>query len=261
MEKKRHIIIIGHPKRETQQLKIDNKEYKISFDGFKCESQNEDPFIWNDNFFYSFCHSNDSLSKDVRDFIKDKDKEVYFVFVAKSKVKEKDITEIGTINEKDITEIDTIIKAKELFEWPKKGERNEGLLPKKFNENIIKYHLPELVNGNLTEHNRNKLFTCIGDEEESFLPMKKYNDSFEPYRLDNDIWELITAKGTDRYYVAKKTTPRIKNGMENTFDKVSNEISNVIDMYNESVKDESLSKLTGKQIKKIYEGFRAEEKK
>ena len=97
--------------------------------------------------------------------------------------------------------------------------------------------------------------------------MKKYkeNGPFVPYRLSKDIsekiWELITAKGTDRYYVAKKTTPRIKNGMENTFDKVSNEISNVIDMYNESVKDESLSKLTGKQIKKIYEGFRAEEKK
>ena len=45
------------------------------------------------------------------------------------------------------------------------------------------------------------------------------------------------------------------------FEKVSNEISNVIDMYNEPVKDESLSKLTGKQIKKFYEVFRAEEKK
>ena len=107
MGKTRHIIIIGHPKRETLQLKIDNKEYKISFDEFKCESKNEDPFIWNDNFFYSFCHSKDSLSEDVRDLIKDKDKEVYFVFVAKAKV-----------NEEDITEIDTIIKAKELFEWP-----------------------------------------------------------------------------------------------------------------------------------------------
>ncbi len=252
MEKKRHIIIIGHPKRETQQLKIDNKEYKISFDGFKCESQNEDPFIWNDNFFYSFCHSNDSLSKDVRDFIKDKDKEVYFVFVAKAKVKEK-----------DITEIDTIIKAKELFEWPKKGERKEGLLRKKFNKNIIKYHLPELVNGNLTEHNRNKLFTCIGDEEESFLPMKKYNDSFEPYRLDNDIWGLINAKGSNRNYVVKKTSPRFKENIAE-FKKVSNkisDISDIIDEYNEPIKDQCLSKLTGKQIKKFYEGFRAEEKK
>ena len=249
MEKTRHIIIIGHPKRETLQLKIDNKEYKISFDGFKCEIKNEDPFIWNDNFFYTFCHSNVSLCKDVRTLIEKQNEEVYFVFVAKAKV-----------DKKDITEIDTIIKAKELFEWPKKGERKEGLLRKKFNKNIIKYHLPELVNGNLTDHNRNKLFTCIGDEEESFLPMKKYNDSFEPYRLDNDIWELINAEGSNRNYVVKEESPRFKEDIA-VFEKVSNEISNVIDMYNEPVKDESLSKLTGKQIKKFYEGFRAEEKK
>jgi len=249
MGKTRHIIIIGHPKRETLQLKIDNKEYKISFDEFKCESKNEDPFIWNDNFFYSFCHSKDSLSEDVRDLIKDKDKEVYFVFVAKAKV-----------NEEDITEIDTIIKAKELFEWPEKGERNKDSLPKKFNENIIKYHLPKLVNGNLTEHNKNKLFTCIGDEEESFLPMKKYNDSFEPYRLDNDIWELINAEGSNRNYVVKEESPRFKEDIAE-FEKVSNKISDIIDEYNEPIKDECLSKLTGKQIKKFYEGFRAEEKK
>ena len=249
MGKTRHIIIIGHPKRETLQLKIDNKEYKISFDEFKCESKNEDPFIWNDNFFYSFCHSKDSLSEDVRDLIKDKDKEVYFVFVAKAKV-----------NEEDITEIDTIIKAKELFEWTEKGERNKDSLPKKFNENIIKYHLPKLVNGNLTEHNKNKLFTCIGDEEESFLPMKKYNDSFEPYRLDNDIWELINAEGSNRNYVVKEESPRFKEDIAE-FEKVSNKISDIIDEYNEPIKDECLSKLTGKQIKKFYEGFRAEEKK
>ena len=249
MGKTRHIIIIGHPKRETLQLKIDNKEYKISFDEFKCESKNEDPFIWNDNFFYSFCHSKDSLSEDVRDLIKDKDKEVYFVFVAKAKV-----------NEEDITEIDTIIKAKELFEWPEKGERNKDSLPKKFNENIIKYHLPKLVNGNLTEHIKNKFFTCIGDEEESFLPMKKYNDSFEPYRLDNDIWELINAEGSNRNYVVKEESPRFKEDIAE-FEKVSNKISDIIDEYNEPIKDECLSKLTGKQIKKFYEGFRAEEKK
>ena len=128
------------------------------------------------------------------------------------------------------------------------------------NENIIKYHLPKLVNGNLTEHNKNKLFTCIGDEEESFLPMKKYNDSFEPYRLDNDIWELINAEGSNRNYVVKEESPRFKEDIAE-FEKVSNKISDIIDEYNEPIKDECLSKLTGKQIKKFYEGFRAEEKK
>ena len=266
MEKTRHIIIIGHPKRETLQLKIDNKEYKISFDGFKCESKNEDPFIWNDNFFYTFCHSNVSLCKDVRTLIEKQNEEVYFVFVAKAKVDKKDITEIDTINEKDITEIDTIIKAKELFEWPEKGKRNKDSLPEIFNERIIDYHLPKLDNGNLTEHNKIKLFTCVGDEEKSFLPMKKYKKGpFGPYRLregiSEKIWELITANGTNRYYVAKETSPRIKDGMKTTFEDVTNEISKIIDMYNEPIKDECLSKLTGKQIKKFYEGFRAEEKK
>ena len=276
MEKKRHIIIIGHPARAKQPLKIDNKEYKISFDGFKCESQNEDPFIWNDNFFYSFCHSNDSLSKGVRDLIENQNEEVYFVFVAKAEVQN---SEENTKNKKSILEIDTIIKAKELFEWPGKGERNKDLLREKFNEksdeefdkvfndSIITYHLPNIENGNLTEHNRKKLFTCIGDEEKSFLPMKKYEKKgpFVSYRLSEciseKIWELITAKGTNRYYVAKGSTPRIQNGMRTTFDNVSNKISDIIDEYNEPIKDECLSKLTGKQIKKFYEGFRAEEKK
>lgn len=260
MEKKRHIIIIGHPKRETQQLKIDNKEYKISFDGFKCENQNEDPFIWNDNFFYSFCHSNDSLSKGVRDLIENKNEEVYFVFVATAK--------------ESILEIDTIIKAKEFFEWPGKGGRDIDSLRMKFNEkldeefdkvfnnSIITYHLPNIENGNLTEHNRKKLFTCIGDEEKSFLPMKKYkeNGPFVPYRLSKDIsekiWELITANGTNRYYVAKETSPRIKDGKIGNFKKVSKKISKIIDKYNEPVKDEQLSKLTGKQIKKFSEKYR-----
>ena len=262
MGEDRNIIIIGHPEREKWQLEIDNKEYEISGDKIKCKEENEDPFIWNDNFFYTFCHSNDSLSKDVRDFIKDKDKEVYFVFVAKAKVKEKDITEIDTINEKDITEIDTIIKAKELFEWPEKGKRNKDSLPKKFNKRIIECHLPDLDNGNLTEHNRKKLFTCIGDEEESFLPMKKYkeNGPFVPYRLSKDIsekiWELITANGTNRYYVAKETSPRIKDGKIDTFKGVSKIISKIIDMYNEPVKDECLSKLIGKQLKDFYKEYR-----
>ena len=280
MEKTRHIIIIGHPKRETQKLKIDNKEYKISFDGFKYENQNEDPFIWNDNFFYTFCHSNDSLSKGVRDLIENQNEEVYFVFVAKAEVDNTQNSEDNTKNEESILEIDTIIKAKELFEWPGKGERNKDLLREKFNEksdeefdkvfndSIITYYLPNIESGNLTEHNRKKLFTCIGDEEKSFLPMvkqEKGENYYKPYTFDldisKDILKLIQVKNNPAYYVAKETTPRIKNGMETTFDKVSNEISNVIDMFNESVKDESLSKLTGKQIKKFHEKYRNKKKK
>ena len=31
----KHIIIIGHPKREKRTLSIENKKYEISFDEFK----------------------------------------------------------------------------------------------------------------------------------------------------------------------------------------------------------------------------------
>lgn len=267
MGEDRNIIIIGHPEREKWQLEIDNKEYEISCDKIKCKEENEDPFIWNDNFFYTFCHSNDSLSKGVRDLIENQNEEVYFVFVAKAGVDNIQNSEDNTKNEESILEIDTIIKAKELFEWPEKGKRNKDSLPKKFNKRIIECHLPDLDNGNLTEHNRKKLFTCIGDEEESFLPMKKYkeNGPFVPYRLSKDIsekiWELITANGTNRYYVAKETSPRIKDGKIGNFKKVSKKISKIIDKYNEAIKDEHLSKLTGKQIKKFYEEIRAEAEK
>jgi hypothetical protein len=268
MEKTRHIIIIGHPKRETQKLKIDNKEYKISFDGFKFENQNEDPFIWNDNFFYTFCHSNDSLSKGVRDLIENQNEEVYFVFVAKAGVDNTQNSEDNTKNEESILEIDTIIKAKKLFEWPGKGERDKNSFSEIFDDSIIKYHLPKLDNGNLTEHNKIKLFTCVGDEEESFLPMVKQEEEGENYyrsytfdsKTSKDVLKLIQVKNNPAYYVAKETTPRIKNGMETTFNDVSNEISKIIDMYNEPVKDECLSKLTGKQIKEFHEEHRNEKK-
>lgn len=69
-------------------------------------------------FFFTFCHTNVSLSQDVRDWIKEGE-DVYFIFVAK----------IQKICNDDILEIDTIIKAKELYEWPKKGQRyKESLL-------------------------------------------------------------------------------------------------------------------------------------
>lgn len=241
MEKTRHIIIIGHPKRETLQLKIDNKEYKISFDGFKCESKNEDPFIWNDNFFYTFCHSNVSLCKDVRTLIEKQNEEVYFVFVAKAKV-----------DKKDITEIDTIIKAKELYEWPEKGQRNKEILPEIFNSKVKNYHLPDCYDGNLTEHNKKKLYTCIGDETESFLPMKEKADSFKPYYFDenisNKILSLITVKNNRAYYVAKETSPRLQTDKsKEIFKEISKEIFDIIT----NCKQDKALHLTGKLLKDL----------
>ena len=63
------IIIIPHQKRTTRDVTIldngEEKTFEISFDRFKSEDKNEDPFIWNDNFLYTFCHGNDVFTKDL----------------------------------------------------------------------------------------------------------------------------------------------------------------------------------------------------
>ena len=242
----KHIIIIGHPKREKRTLSIENKKYEISFDEFKSEKHNEDPFIWNDNFLYTFCHTNDSLSKNVREWIEEKD-EVYFVFVAKAKDE----------NNKEILEIDTIIKAKELYEWPEKGQRNKEILPEIFNSKIKSYHLPDCYDGNLTEHNKKKLYTCIGDETESFLPMKEKGDSFKPYYFDekiaNKILSLITVEDNRSYYVAKETSPRLQTDeLKKIFKEISKEIFDIIT----NCKQNKTPHLTGKLLKDLDMDYR-----
>lgn len=239
----KHIIIIGHPKREKRTLSLENKKYEIGFDEFKSEKHNEDPFIWNDNFLYTFCHTNDSLSKDVREWIEQKEKdEVYFVFVAKAKDE----------NNKEILEIDTIIKAKELYEWPEKGQRNKEILPEIFNSKIKSYHLPDCYDSNLTEHNKKKLYTCIGDETESFLPMKEKGDSFKPYYFDeniaNKILSLITVEDNRAYYVAKETSPRLQTDeLKKIFKEISKEIFDIIT----NCKQDKIPNLTGKLLKDL----------
>ena len=242
----KHIIIIGHPKREKRTLSIENKKYEISFDEFKSEKHNEDPFIWNDNFLYTFCHTNDSLSKNVREWIEEKD-EVYFVFVAKAKDE----------NNKEILEIDTIIKAKELYEWPEKGQRNKEILPEIFNSKIKSYHLPDCYDGNLTGHNKKKLYTCIGDETESFLPMKEKGDSFKPYYFDekiaNKILSLITVEDNRSYYVAKETSPRLQTDeLKKIFKEISKEIFDIIT----NCKQDKTPHLTGKLLKDLDMDYR-----
>ena len=242
----KHIIIIGHPKREKRTLSIENKKYEISFDEFKSEKHNEDPFIWNDDFLYTFCHTNDSLSKNVREWIEEKD-EVYFVFVAKAKDE----------NNKEILEIDTIIKAKELYEWPEKGQRNKEILPEIFNSKIKSYHLPDCYDGNLTEHNKKKLYTCIGDETESFLPMKEKGDSFKPYYFDekiaNKILSLITVEDNRSYYVAKETSPRLQTDeLKKIFKEISKEIFDIIT----NCKQNKTPHLTGKLLKDLDMDYR-----
>ena len=76
-----------------------------------------------------------------------------------------------------------------------------------------KHHLAAIIDGNLQEHNRNNLYTCIGDEKESFLPMiKNSEDEYIPYRFSKELSEKIEPMLTrDRevpkgFYVVKDTS-------------------------------------------------------
>lgn len=222
-----NIVFIGHPIRVKQKLKIGNEVYNISFDGFKDTKHNEDPFIWNDNFLYSFCHANHALSADIRQKIKKE--EVYLVFVSK------------TGRNSKIVEIDTIIKAEEIYEWPNKNERfKESLCSKIFNGKVIAHHLPKfLEGGGISEHNNKNLYTCVGDSDGSFLPMKKDGDIFIPFRFNESVsknlLELIKVTDNDMYYVAKSTSPRlITENKENTFNKVYEVVKKLIEEENSS---------------------------
>lgn len=226
-----NIIFIGHPTRHKQELIIDNEKYNISFDGFNKTENNEDPFIWNENFLYSFCHANHALSKEIRQLINEKEevnkkKEVYFVFVAK------------IAKDSDIFEIDTVIKAEEIFEWPPKNKRfKENLCNPIFNEKVIKYHLPYLPgDGTISEHDNVNLYTCVGNADGSFLPMvkSKKEDIFIPFTFDKDrskdLIDLIQINNSNRYYVAKKTSPRILNNefKEDKFERISKIVIDLI---------------------------------
>lgn len=219
-----NIIFIGHPTRHKQELIIDNEKYNISFDGFNKTENNEDPFIWNENFLYSFCHANHALSKEIRQKINGangKKEEVYFVFVAK------------TAKDSDIFEIDTIIKAKEIYCWPNKDNRFEKNLCRQiFNDEIITKHLPMFLDeGGLSQHNNKDLYTCVGDSEGSFLPMVKSGDQYIPYKFNRKMSEylldLLKSKNSNRYYVAKESSKRLFK-KHKIFEKVSNKVKILI---------------------------------
>ena len=198
-----HYVIIGHPVREKMTIEVKEhpgKKFNISIDKRKKEGKNEDPYVFTENFLYSFCHAYEAITKKIRNKVK-ANESVYFIFVAKIENKSK------------IFEIDTIIKAKEIVEWPEKGNRNEENLSFIGDDNIKKYHLPAIIDGNLQEHDRKSLYTCIGDENESFLPMiKNSEDEYIPYRfsmnLYKKIYKILTRgrKEHKGFYVVKDTS-------------------------------------------------------
>ena len=201
-----HYVIVGHPVREKMTIEVKEhpgKKFNISIDKRKNEGKNEDPYVFTENFLYSFCHAYEAITKKIRNKVK-ANESVYFIFVARID------------NSSEIFEIDTIIKAKEIVEWPEKGNRNKENLSFIGDDNIKKYHLPAIINGNLQEHNRNNLYTCIGGENESFLPMiKNLEDEYIPYRFSKELSEkieLTLTRGSEEskgFYVVKDTSNRI----------------------------------------------------
>ena len=250
-----NIVFIGHPIRQKQELVIDKEKYKISFDVFKDEKNNEDPFIWNKNFLYSFCHANHALSPEIRQRIKE---DVYLVFVAPTK------------ENPEIVEIDTIIKAEQIYKWPPKNKRfEENLCSQIFNENVVKYHLPDLPgDGTISEHDNVNLYTCVGKADGSFLPMvkgkKEDEGKFIPFIFDKDrskdLLDLIQIKNSNRYYVAKKTSPRIFNNetKKEIFESISKIVIDLIkeecENRNKIIDDKRF--LKAKQIYNLDEDYR-----
>lgn len=252
-----NIVFIGHPIRENREFIIDNEKYKISFDGFKYKKYNEDPFIWNENFLYSFCHANHALSAEIRQMIKE---EVYFVFVA------------PTEKNPEIVEIDTIIKAEKIYKWPDKNERFEGnLCGQIFNDKVVKYHLPNLPgDGTISEHDNKNLYTCVGNKKSSFLPMVKGENEdegiFIPYKFENDdskkLLELIQVKNSKRYYVVQKKSPRLSiNNLENDFKSISKIVIDLIkeEQGNKNKIIDDKRFLKAKQIKNLDKDYRNQE--
>lgn len=257
-----NIVFIGHPIRQKEEFEIDNEKYRISFDEFKKdEKSNEDPFIWNNNFLYTFCHANHALSTKIRQLINEKEEkeEVYLVFVAK------------TGKNSDIFEIDTIIKAERIYEWPPKNKRfKENLCDQIFNKEVIKYHLPNLPgDGTISEHDNVNLYTCVGEADGSFLPMVKgkNEDIFIPFTFEKDrsmdLLDLIQIKNSNRYYVAKKTSPRIINNesKKNKFERISKIVIDLIkeerDNVNKLLDDKRFLKV--KQINNLDKDYRNQE--
>lgn len=276
------LIIVPHPKRKILRVKLrtnnTNAEYfQILYDRCKDESKNEDPFIWNDHFLYTFCHGNDVFTKDLINkctVIGDKtnksinQEKIYIVFVS-------------PYGNGDTFAIDTIIKIDSLIKLPlngriiqkngkkirEKGEMSKASLKsilektplKDSKYSIIQHHFPGIdKNNNFIEHPRRNLWIAMGDKNLSFLPMVKCKGEYKPFRFNkedsNKIRKLIQGHKSNRekhgYYVAKKSSNRIRTNQElsDTFDSIQNIISTII--CNNS-KQRTLYKLRGNEIKDL----------
>lgn len=256
------IVIVGHPVRKCVKADFGGEKYLIKFDGFKSEEHNEDPFIWNKKFLYSFCHANVALSKRIIDKIAAKEN-VYLVFVARKN------------NKSQIMEIDTVIKADKIIKWPEKNNRKASDIKDIFKsifknkeerdqaiDNIIKYHLPGIKEkkcgedeiGNLIHHNNKTLHTCVGDTGKSFLPMVKLNGEYQPYTFnetDSELLLKLLKRGhKNAFYpiVEESVDSERKSEYRNLCQKIIEEVINN--------KKREIKKVKGTKLQEVHEDLR-----
>lgn len=263
MNNDKEIIIIPHSIREKKDVEIqkNNRRVKVRllFDGMHPSNINEDPFIFNECYLYSFCHANNVITKELEN--KYREKEIYLIFVSFDNV-----GECSNSGKKHIY-IDTVIKVDKIIEYAEKYKRTEenigNELSNYFSESsvarIIACHFPEINDGELSQHDTQRLRTIIGDRMKSFIPLKKCGEKFsyeyEPYRLDEKlsckIKELICGSEKNyQYYVAKKSSPRIiedKCKLKKFKDVETFVLNNLL------VEDNNILKLRGKDLKGEYD--------
>jgi len=160
--------LVPHNKRTKFILtngESNKEEYSIYADSKK---GNQDPYIWNKNFVYSFCHANGFINKF--------EKGDYLFFLSPNSKGWKSATKFY---------IDTVINVEKIIEWPEKNKRKQNdLYPYfekegfKINDCLWKDHFQYPSMG---QHNNKKLFTIIGDSDKSYVPF--HNRPFE----DNDF--------------------------------------------------------------------------
>ena len=240
------IVIVGHPVRKCVKADFGGEKYLIKFDGFKSEEHNEDPFIWNKKFLYSFCHANVALSKRIIDKIAAKEN-VYLVFVARKN------------NKSQIMEIDTVIKADKIIKWPEKNNRKASDIKDIFKsifknkeerdqaiDNIIKYHLPGIKEkkcgedeiGNLIHHNNKTLHT----------------GEYQPYTFnetDSELLLKLLKRGhKNAFYpiVEESVDSERKSEYRNLCQKIIEEVINN--------KKREIKKVKGTKLQEVHEDLR-----
>jgi len=191
INKAERVFLVPHPVRKVYNVDINRlgKECHIYADPIG--GDNEDPFIWNNQFMYSFCHAFNRLDKSLPGDV--------FVFMAKD--------DADIWSEQTQLRVDTILVVAEtngIIKWPIGKERCFSNIQKKFNKiankSTLLKHIPNICEKNGEWHliGKNKNYvhdwkyitTLVGDFQRSYLPLEK---DCTPVTLDEIDTNLVVS--------------------------------------------------------------------